>query len=86
MGADPLLRRYLAHQPSLERQVGEGLLAVDVLACPHGQHGGEGVGVIRGRDDDGVDAVMDMKKAICNEKKSFKEVDYNALQLWKVSE
>jgi hypothetical protein len=32
------------------------------------------------------DDVMDMKKAICNEKKSFKELDYDALQLWKVSE
>ena len=32
------------------------------------------------------DSIMHMKKAICSEKKSFKEVDYDALQLWKVSE
>jgi hypothetical protein len=33
-----------------------------------------------------TNTIVDMKKAICSEKKSFKEVDYDALQLWKVSE
>ena len=34
--------------------VGEGLLAIDVLAETHGRHGRQGMHVVRGRDGDGV--------------------------------
>ena len=36
--------------------MGEGFLAVDMLAATHGFEGDDGVGVIGGADHDGVDA------------------------------
>ena len=35
--------------------VRQRLLAVDMLAGPHGQHRRQGMGVVGGRDDDGID-------------------------------
>ena len=47
--------RMRAGLPDVVRQ---RLLAVDVLAVPQGQHGGEGVRVLAGADDDGVELAL----------------------------
>jgi hypothetical protein len=50
----------LAHQASLRRGLGEWLLTVDVLARANGQQRRKGVGVVGGRDGDGVDLLADL--------------------------
>ena len=54
LGAHLLLTGGLAHQPGLIDRVGQRLLAVHVLAHPHGRHGRDGVRVVGRRDDHGI--------------------------------
>ncbi len=46
-----------AHPPRLVNRMRERLLAIDVLAHPHGQHAGRGVVMVGSRDDDRVDVL-----------------------------
>ena len=57
LGGDLGLGGGLADDPGLADVVGQRLLAVDVLAELQGRQGGEGVGVLGGADDDGVEVV-----------------------------
>ena len=47
----------LSERAGLAEGVGEGLLHVDMFACPDRGHGGDGVGVIGGADGAGVDVL-----------------------------
>ena len=55
--ADAVLRRLGPHQVGLVHVVRQRLLAVDVLAGSHRQDAGQGVGVVRRADGDGVDVL-----------------------------
>ena len=52
-----LFRDLLVDGLALGEEVGDGLLAVDVLAVAQGLEGAEGVPVVGGGDDDGIDVV-----------------------------
>ena len=53
--ADALLPGRLAHQPCFPDRVRQRLLAIDVLAHPHGGHGGRRMVMVGRGDDHGVD-------------------------------
>ena len=58
LGGDARLRRDPGHRPRLPHVVGQGLLAVDVLAGLHREDRGVGVEVVRSGDQDGVDRLL----------------------------
>ena len=58
LGDDLVLARGLGQRPRLGHRARQRLLHVDVLAELHRRHRDDGVGVVRRRDDDGVDVLL----------------------------
>ena len=60
LGADLRLRGLQAELAGFPDGMGEGLLAIDVLAEAHGHHGRQRMHVVRRRDADGVEGVAEL--------------------------